>query len=100
MLKAANALVCKGSSFTDTWNGRMHITNFDKSQIAKKCGIKANGEYAKRRGKQMEITILSEKEEPLLKRKTVKAELSEYTPRLQKSCFERRACKEAEQTLH
>ena len=38
--------VCKGSSFTDTWNGRMHITNFDKSQIAKKCGIKANGEYA------------------------------------------------------
>lgn len=38
--------ICKGSSFTDTWNGRMYITNFDKSQIAKKCSIKANGEYA------------------------------------------------------
>ena len=38
--------VCKGSSFTDTWNGRLYIMNFDKSVIAKKSGIKANGEYA------------------------------------------------------
>ncbi|HII14919.1 MAG TPA: DNA-directed RNA polymerase subunit E'' [Nanoarchaeota archaeon] len=38
--------VCKSSNFTDTWNGRIYITNFDKSQIAKKSGIKANGEYA------------------------------------------------------
>lgn len=38
--------LCKGSNFTDTWNGRMYVMNFDKSRIAKTAGIKANGEYA------------------------------------------------------
>lgn len=38
--------ICKGSSFTDTWNGRIYVTNFEKSQIAKTCNLKVNGEYA------------------------------------------------------
>lgn len=38
--------ICKGSNFTDTWNGRMYVTNFEKSKIAKIAGITANGEYA------------------------------------------------------
>lgn len=38
--------ICKGSNFTDTWNGRMYVTNFEKSKIAKIAGINANGEYA------------------------------------------------------
>lgn len=38
--------LCKGSSFTDTWNGRLIVTDCAKSQLAKKAGLNANGEYA------------------------------------------------------
>ncbi|MBU2638532.1 MAG: DNA-directed RNA polymerase subunit E'' [Nanoarchaeota archaeon] len=38
--------ICKGSNFTDTWNGRIYVTNIAKSKIAKIAGITANGEYA------------------------------------------------------
>ena len=41
----------------------------------------------------MEITILSEKEEPLLKRKTVKAELSEYGPTPSKAALKEELAK-------
>lgn len=38
--------ICKGSNFTDTWNGRIYVTNFEKSKIAKIAGVAAKGEYA------------------------------------------------------
>ena len=38
--------MCKGGSFTDSWKGRIIVTDAEKSEIAKKIGIKAKGEYA------------------------------------------------------
>lgn len=38
--------VCKGSSFTDNWKGRLYILDSDKSEVAQKIGIKQKGEYA------------------------------------------------------
>lgn len=38
--------ICKGSSFSTSWNGRMFILNAEKSLIAGKVEIKDNGEYA------------------------------------------------------
>ncbi len=45
-VEGSSCPICKGSNFTDTWNGRMYVTNFEKSKIAKIAGINANGEYA------------------------------------------------------
>ncbi len=38
--------LCKGSSLVLNWKGRIHIIDYEKSEIAKKIGITANGEYA------------------------------------------------------
>lgn len=38
--------LCKGEKFVQNWKGRIFITNTEKSEIAKKVGITANGEYA------------------------------------------------------
>lgn len=38
--------VCKGNQFTTNWQGRINILNPEKSDIAKKIGIEAKGEYA------------------------------------------------------
>ena len=38
--------ICKGSNFTETWKGRINVTNAEKSEIAKKIGLVLNGEYA------------------------------------------------------
>jgi DNA-directed RNA polymerase subunit E" len=38
--------LCKGSNFTETWKGRMIILDAERSEIAKKVGVKAKGEYA------------------------------------------------------
>ena len=37
--------ICKGTQFTTTWKGRIHILNANKSLIAKKMGIEVKGEY-------------------------------------------------------
>ncbi len=37
---------CKGNQFSTNWQGRITITDPEKSAIAKKIGIKAKGEYA------------------------------------------------------
>lgn len=37
---------CKTSQFTNIWKGRMYISQPEKSEIAKRIGIKASGEYA------------------------------------------------------
>ena len=38
--------LCKGSNFTDNWKGRIVVTDPNKSEIAKKLGFHAKGEYA------------------------------------------------------
>lgn len=38
--------LCKGNQFTDSWKGRIIITDAGRSEIAKKMGITAKGEYA------------------------------------------------------
>lgn len=38
--------VCKGTQFTTNWKGRITVIDKRKSDIAKKVGIKQNGEYA------------------------------------------------------
>ena len=37
--------LCHGKSFTETWQGRINITDANKSSIAKKIDIKVKGEY-------------------------------------------------------
>lgn len=38
--------VCKGTDFATSFYGRMHFINVNKSMIAEKINVKANGEYA------------------------------------------------------
>jgi len=38
--------LCHNSNFTETWKGRITILDAEKSEIAKKVGIEAKGEYA------------------------------------------------------
>lgn len=38
--------ICKTTSFSDNWQGRLYISDVAKSQIAEKVGITAKGEYA------------------------------------------------------
>ncbi|MFA5141383.1 MAG: transcription elongation factor subunit Spt4 [Candidatus Woesearchaeota archaeon] len=38
--------ICNNSNFASAFNGRMYILDPNRSEIAKKIGIKAKGEYA------------------------------------------------------
>lgn len=38
--------ICKDSSVSTNWKGRIAILDIDKSEIAKKIGITVKGEYA------------------------------------------------------
>ena len=38
--------VCKGNQFSLNWQGRLYIVDPNKSEIGKKIGISAKGEYA------------------------------------------------------
>jgi DNA-directed RNA polymerase subunit E" len=38
--------VCKGTSFSTSWQGRLYVINPEESMIANKVGIKEKGEYA------------------------------------------------------
>ena len=38
--------LCKDNHTATTWKGRIAIMNAEKSAIAKKIGVEANGEYA------------------------------------------------------
>jgi RNA polymerase subunit RPABC4/transcription elongation factor Spt4 len=38
--------ICKGNQFLTNWKGRIAVVDADKSEIGKKIGIKAKGEYA------------------------------------------------------
>jgi len=37
---------CKGNNFSTNWQGRLHVIDSNKSEIAKKIGITMTGEYA------------------------------------------------------
>ena len=38
--------ICNNSNFSTSWNGRIYIIDPLKSNIAKKMGLEAKGEYA------------------------------------------------------
>jgi RNA polymerase subunit RPABC4/transcription elongation factor Spt4 len=38
--------ICKGNQFVTNWKGRIAVIDAGKSEIAKRIGIKAKGEYA------------------------------------------------------
>ena len=38
--------VCKGTNFSTNWQGRLHIIDANRSEIAKKIGVVVKGEYA------------------------------------------------------
>ena len=38
--------VCKKSSFSTNWQGRVYVLDAEKSKIAQTMGIKVKGEYA------------------------------------------------------
>ena len=37
---------CKGTAFTESWQGRIHFIDPKKSTIAQKMGVQEKGEYA------------------------------------------------------
>lgn len=38
--------LCKGNQFSLNWQGRLYVVDPNKSEVAKKIGIGAKGEYA------------------------------------------------------
>ncbi len=38
--------VCGSTNLTTNWKGLVHVINVEKSEIAKKLGIKSNGTFA------------------------------------------------------
>ena len=38
--------ICKGSNFSENWKGKIIVVDAERSEIAKKIGIKVKGEYA------------------------------------------------------
>ncbi len=45
-VKGSECPMCKGKDLTTGWKGRVVIENVEKSEIAKKMGLNANGDYA------------------------------------------------------
>ncbi len=44
-VKGSECPICKGSDFTESWQGRINIIDANKSEIAKKISIVQPGEY-------------------------------------------------------
>lgn len=38
--------VCKGTNFSTSWHGRIHVLDVNKSDIGQKIGAPVKGEYA------------------------------------------------------
>lgn len=38
--------ICKGNQFVTNWKGRIAVLDAERSEIAKKIGLKVKGEYA------------------------------------------------------
>jgi DNA-directed RNA polymerase subunit E" len=45
-VEGAECPICKGNQFSTSFQGRLYVMDADKSEIAKKIGITAKGEYA------------------------------------------------------
>ena len=45
-IQGSECPICKDNQFTTSWQGRLHILDTNKSEIAKKIGISVKGEYA------------------------------------------------------
>lgn len=45
-VKGDQCPICKESSFSENWKGRIFILDVEKSEIAKNIGAKVKGEYA------------------------------------------------------
>ena len=45
-VKGSQCPKCKSSDLTTSWKGRIIVFDMEKSEIAKKLGVKENGEYA------------------------------------------------------
>ncbi len=45
-VKGNSCPLCSSSDLTQSWKGRVVIEDVEKSEIAKKLGIKVKGEYA------------------------------------------------------
>lgn len=45
-VKGSECPLCKSSDLTTSWKGRIIIFDTEKSEIAKKMGVKVKGEYA------------------------------------------------------
>ncbi|HLC55030.1 MAG TPA: transcription elongation factor subunit Spt4 [Candidatus Nanoarchaeia archaeon] len=46
LVEGAKCTICQGTDFSENWKGRVYIIDAEKSEIAKKTGIKQKGEYA------------------------------------------------------
>ena len=44
-IKGSECALCKGTNFSESWQGRINITDPENSHIAKELGIKVKGEY-------------------------------------------------------
>ncbi len=44
-VKGNECPLCHGNQFSESWQGRINITDANKSDIAKKIDIKIKGEY-------------------------------------------------------
>ncbi|MBI2135989.1 DNA-directed RNA polymerase subunit E'' [Candidatus Woesearchaeota archaeon] len=45
-VEGAECPVCKSTTFSTNWQGRITILDINKSEIAKKIGLEVKGEYA------------------------------------------------------
>ena len=45
-VKGNECPICHGTDFATTWKGRIYVLDPEKSEIAKRLGIKKEGEYA------------------------------------------------------
>ena len=46
IVTTSNCKICNGTDFTENFQGRLFITDANKSEIAQKLEIKQSGEYA------------------------------------------------------
>ncbi|MBS3117801.1 DNA-directed RNA polymerase subunit E'' [Candidatus Woesearchaeota archaeon] len=44
-VKGEECSLCKGKEFSENWQGRITILDANSSEVAKKIGINAKGEY-------------------------------------------------------
>lgn len=44
-VKGSECPLCHGNQFSESWQGRINITDANKSDIAKKIDVKVKGEY-------------------------------------------------------